>query len=330
MAMKKRLVAGVGVATLWAAPTWAQEARRPAATEPAVFVTRHSGSFGGQRIEYTATAGETIVRAGDGQPTAAIFNVAYTRDGVAEPASRPVTFLYNGGPGSASLWLHMGAFGPRVVAFPDEPADDGAPPYRVQDNPETILDVTDLVFVDPVGTGFSRPLGEKRAKDFFGIGEDARSIASFIATWVEENGRWNSPKYLVGESYGATRTGALTKQLLDRHVGLSGVVLISGILDYQNNRFTPGNVMSHVSFLPSYAATAWYHNRLPTRPDDLEAFLEEVRDFARNEYATALIAGNRLEPAARRDVIARLHAYTGLSNEYLDGSDMRVPAWRFQ
>jgi carboxypeptidase C (cathepsin A) len=237
--------------------------------------------------------------------------------------------LYNGGPGAASLWLHMGAFGPRVIALPSAPTDDGAPPHPVQGNPHTILDVSDLVFVDPVGTGFSRPLGKKTHEDFYGIAPDAQSIAGFIQAWIEQNGRWSSPKYLAGESYGTTRTGAVTKQLLDAHVGLSGVVLISGVLDYQNNRFSHGNIMSYVSFLPTYAATAWYHNMLPDRPDDLETYLDEVRQYARTDYATALISGSRLSPATRRDVIAQLHAYTGLSKDYLDRTNLRILPFRF-
>ncbi|MCH8337033.1 MAG: serine carboxypeptidase, partial [Proteobacteria bacterium] len=170
--------------------------------EPTVFISEHSSRFNGQPIKYTVTAGETYVRDKDGEPKAGIFTFAYTKNDVDEDEVRPVTFLWNGGPGSASLWLHMGSFGPKRVSVPSDASHSGAPPYRVLAAPETILDVTDLVFIDPVGTGFSRALGEHESKEFWGLKEDARSMAEFIRTWVTENGRWNSPRFFLGESYG--------------------------------------------------------------------------------------------------------------------------------
>ena len=303
----------------------------PSPHEPKSFVSEHSGTFGGVRVAYRAVAGETILKDDAGAPRAAIFSVAYLRTGVKDHHRRPVTFLYNGGPGSASLWLHMGAFGPRRVALPDEPEDDGAPPYAIVDNPETILDVSDLVFIDPVDTGFSVPLGDAKAKDFFGVTEDAKSIAAFIHQWLDDNGRWNAPLYILGESYGTLRTGAVLKELAARRhgIGLNGVILLSAVLDYQMSRFRPGNVMSYVSFLPSYAAAAWYHDRLPEKPADLGGFLDEVREFARTDYAAALIAGTRLPAAERARIIERLHRYTGLSTGWLDRANLRINVARF-
>ena len=299
--------------------------------EPRSFVSAHAGSFGGERIAYRAVAGETILRGDDGKPRAAVFSVAYLKTGVKDDHRRPVTFLYNGGPGSASLWLHMGAFGPKRVALPEEPQDEGAPPYQIVDNPETILDVSDLVFIDPVDTGYSVPLGDAKAKDFFGVTEDAKSIADFIHQWLDDNERWNAPIYILGESYGTLRTGAVLKELASRRhgIGLNGVILLSAVLDYQMSRFRPGNVMSYVSFLPSYAATAWYHDKLPEKPADLGAFLDEVRDFARTDYAQALIAGTRLPADERTRILERLHRYTGLSEAWLDRANLRIHVFRF-
>ncbi|GAB4573525.1 MAG: peptidase S10 [Rhodothalassiaceae bacterium] len=309
----------------------AAKASPAAASEAKRFVTRHEGRFNGVKIAYSAEAGETIIRDDTGAPIAAFFSIAYLADNPKGTGPRPVTFLFNGGPGSASLWLHMGAFGPKRVALPSEPDDDGAPPYPVVDNPDTILDISDLVFIDPVGTGWSIPLGEKKAEDFYGVTEDAESIARFIHQWLKDRGRWNTPIYIAGESYGTLRTGALLKALADRRhmIGVNGAILISAVLDYQMSRFPDGNIMSYVSFLPSYAATAWYHDRLPEKPADLKAFLDEVRTFARTDYATALIAGSRLPAEERTRIIDKLHAYTGLSRDWLDGANMRIHVFRY-
>ena len=184
--------------------------------DPKVFTTRHLGTFNGVEVRYTATAGETILENDDGEPEAALFSTAYVMDNVGEPEARPVTFLWNGGPGSSSVWLHMGAFGPRRVDVPSDARDDGGPPYRLIDNPATILDVTDLVFIDPVGTGFSRTLGETDGEEFWGVEQDARSIARFLRQWISAHGRWNSPKFIGGESYGTTRSAAVVRELEGR------------------------------------------------------------------------------------------------------------------
>ena len=223
---------------------------------PMIAVSHRSGNFGGTSVSYTATAKETYLKADDGTPKASIFSTAYVKDG-ADP-NRPVTFLFNGGPGSGSLWLHMGAFGPKRVAIPSDARDDGAPPYRVADNPESLLDVTDIVFIDPVGTGFSRALGKTEAKDYWGVSADAKSVAQFIRIWLRDNGRWNAPKFLGGESYGTTRSAAVVHELEGDYndVALNGVILISTILDFGAQAEVEGNEMVYVVALPSMAATA--------------------------------------------------------------------------
>ncbi len=299
----------------------------PADREPIVSVTRHSGVFGGQRIAYSATAGETFLRAEDGTARAAIFSVAYVRE--PRDPNRPVTFLFNGGPGSGSVWLHMGAFGPRRVAIPSDGTDDGAPPFPIVDNPDSLLDVTDIVFIDPVGTGFSHALGQTPPADFYGVTKDAQSIAQFIRLWLNENGRWNSPKYLGGESYGTTRSAAVLNQLEGAYndVALNGVILISTVLDFGAGADTPGNEMTHILNLPSMAATALYHGK--AQAPSVEAFVEEARRWATGPYAHALLQGSALGAEERAAVRRELARFTGLSEAYLEQADLRVTPSRF-
>ncbi len=299
----------------------------PAVKAPTVSVTRHSGVFGGQRINYTATAGETYLKAEDGTPRAAIFSTSYVKDG--KDPNRPVTFLYNGGPGSGSVWLHMGAFGPKRVAIPSDGTDDGAPPYPIVDNPDSLLDVTDIVFIDPVGTGFSHALGKTDPKEFWGVTKDAESIAQFIRLWLNANGRWNAPKYIGGESYGTTRSAALVNQLEGAYndVSLNGIILISTVLDFGAGADTQGNEMTHILNLPSMAATALYHGK--AQAPSVEAFVEEARQFASGPYASALLKGQKLGADERASVRRELARFTGLSEAYLDQADLRVEPGRF-
>lgn len=298
---------------------------------PTRFVTHHTGTFNGTQLSYTATAGETYLRDDEGEPKAAIFTFAYTKDDAGEDEVRPVTFVWNGGPGSASLWLHMGSFGPKRVVVPSDAGHAGSPPYRMVDAPETILDVTDLVFVDPVGTGFSRALGEHEGKEFWGLREDASSIAEFIRDWVTEHDRWNSPKFLLGESFGTTRAAAVANLLEGRHMlSLNGVVFVSQALDYAGSSpYVRDNLISYVTYVPTMAATAFYHGRVQPRPESLEAFLAEARSFATHELLPALFEGNRLDPAERERVRDRLAWFTGLSSEYVERADLRVDGGRF-
>ncbi len=297
------------------------------AREPNVSVTRHSGIFGGQRVSYTATAGETFLQAEDGTPRAAIFSISYVKE--PRDPSRPITFLFNGGPGSGSLWLHMGAFGPKRVAIPSDARDDGAPPFPLLDNSDSLLDVTDIVFIDPVGTGFSHALGKTEAKEFYGVTKDAESVAQFIRLWLNNNGRWNSPKYLGGESYGTTRSAAVLNQLEGTYndVALNGVILISTVLDFGAGADTPGNEMTHILNLPSMAATALYHGK--AQGSSIGAFVEEARRFATGAYAAALLKGSRLGAEERAAVRRELARFTGLSEAYLEQADLRVAPARF-
>ncbi len=307
-------------------------AEKPAAPayEPRTWVKDLRGTFGGVAVAYRATAGETVLNDKDGKPKAAIFSIAYVKTGTRDPARRPVTFLYNGGPGSASLWLHMGAFGPKRVVVPPDARDDGAPPFSIVDNPHSLLDVTDLVFIDPVGTGFSRALGDHEAKEFYGINEDAAVISEFIRRWLSANGRWNSPRFIGGESYGTTRSAALVNALEGRYndVALNGIILISTILDFSVQANDPGNEMAHVVNLPTMAATAWYHDRIPDKPK-LESFLDEARAFAAGDYILALLKGDRLGAEERARVRARLAYFTGLGEDYLERANLRVSPQRF-
>jgi carboxypeptidase C (cathepsin A) len=305
---------------------------RPAAPipPPTVSVTHHVGTFGGQRIAYTATAGETYLKDKDGTPKAAIFTVSYVKEGPRDP-NRPVAFLYNGGPGSGSVWLQMGAFGPKRVAIPSDARDDGAPPYPLVDNPESLLDAADLVFIDPVGTGFSHALGKTDPKDYWGVTSDAKSVSDFIRLWLSENGRWNAPKFIGGESYGTTRSAALIHELEGSYndVAVNGIILISTIFDFSAEAEAPGNEIQYVVTLPSMATTAWYHNKVPDRPASVAAFAAEARAFAAGDYLRALMKGNALEGAERADIRRRLSRYTGLSEAYLDQADLRVTPSRF-
>jgi carboxypeptidase C (cathepsin A) len=296
---------------------------------PQVVVTHHSGTFGGQKINYTATAGEIYLKAEDGTPRAAINYYSYVKE--PRDPSRPVTFLFNGGPGSGSVWLHMGAFGPKRVAIPSNGTDDGAPPYPLVDNPDSLLDVTDIVFIDPVGTGFSHALGKTDPKEFWGVTKDAKSINQVIRLWLNDNGRWNSPKFLGGESYGTTRSAAVAHQLEGSYndVSLNGIILISTILDFGAQAEVEGNDMAYVIALPSMAAVAWYHDKVPNKPATVGEFVAEAKAFASGEYITALMKGQALTGPERDAIRAKVARYTGLSEQYVERTDLRVSPGRF-
>ena len=292
-------------------------------------VTDHTIRLGGQIIPYKATAGLTLLKNDAGEPTGLMYSVAYTRSDVKDPSRRPISFFYNGGPGSASLWLHMGAFGPRRPVTTDGVFTPPAPNELV-DNTESLLDKTDMVFIDAMNTGFSRPVGKGQPKDFTGIDEDAQAFAQFILTYVTRNDRWNSPKFLMGESYGTFRSAVLGNLLQSRHsMHLNGIVLISSVLDLSTLNFTPGDDRSYILYLPSYAAVAWYHKALPDRPAELAPFLDRARTFAAGEYAAALFKGAKLTEAEKTAVARKMAAFTGLSPDYLVKSDLRVSLMHF-
>ncbi|MFZ0735871.1 MAG: hypothetical protein WCA98_13920 [Candidatus Acidiferrales bacterium] len=292
-------------------------------------VTDHTIKIGGQTIPYKATASTTLLKNEQDEPTALIFSIAYTRSDVKDSSQRPIAFLYNGGPGSSSIWLHMGAFGPRRVVTAN--AEPTAPaPYSVTDNANCLLDKTDLVFIDPVGTGFSHAVGKSKDKDFWGIEEDVKSLARFITTYVNRNNRWNSSKFLIGESYGTFRSAALGNYLQSHdNMDLNGIVLMSSVLDLGTISFNPGDDMTYVYYLPSYAATAWYHKALSNPPDDLNAFLGEARKFAASDYAAALMKGSNLSAAEEAEVAKKLSQFTGLSEDYLVKANLRVKLPQF-
>lgn len=298
--------------------------------EPLSFEKDLTGCFNGTEIAYRAVAGETYLHDENRKPVASFFTVSYIRSDEKGASARPVIFLFNGGPGASSQWLHMGAFGPTRVVMPREPENAGGPPYVTEHNASSLLDVADLVFVDPIGTGFSRALSGDPQR-YWGLLEDSRSVADFIRAWLTEQGRWNSPKYLVGESYGTTRACLVAEALSDLCIALNGVVLLAAVLDYQNSRPRPGDggIMSYASFLPSYAATAWYHDKINRKGITLQSFLDEVRNFARTEYAQALIANERLAESEWRRMVSAVAAYTGLKESYVKQSKLRIPVSRF-
>ncbi|WP_199504342.1 S10 family peptidase [Qipengyuania sp. YIM B01966] len=321
-------------APLTATPALAQAAAAPTPTaatvapyQPNRASRTFTGTFGGRTMRYSATVEEQVLRAENGTPRAAIVTTAY----VAEPRDpgRPVTFLFNGGPGSGSVWLQMGAFGPKRVAIPSDARDDGAPPYRILDNPDSILDVTDLVFIDPVGTGFSHTIGEVKGEEFWGITKDARSVAQAIRQWISANGRWNSPKYLGGESYGTTRSAAVVNQLEGafNDVSLNGVILISTILDFAAGADTEGNELSYITNLPTMAATALYHGKASA--PSTQAFVDEARAFAIGPYAAFLLKGQNASAEEHAAIRRDLARFTGLPETYLDQANLRVTPGRF-
>ncbi|MGE5232774.1 MAG: S10 family peptidase [Acidobacteriota bacterium] len=307
----------------------AAEAKAPPA--PQKFVTEHRLQSGSTDLSYTATAEDVYLHDPEGKPTATFFTLSYAKKGVARPEDRPITFVYNGGPGSGSVWLHLGLVGPQRIDIPSDAQDPGAPPYRLKDNPWTILRATDLVFVDPVGTGYSHALGEKKDKDFWGYDEDADSVAEFIRTFITTHNRWNSPKFLLGESYGGIRSALLVERLQQRlAIGLNGVMLISPALNLATLPFAVnGNDLTYATHLPALAATAYYHKKLPDAWPSQRALLDEVEAYAGGEYLQALFKGDTLTSAERDQVAERLHRYTGLSKTYILHSNLRIYAQRF-
>jgi carboxypeptidase C (cathepsin A) len=305
----------------------AKEEKKP---EEKVVQTKHSIKIGGQEIRYTATAGTILLKLEDGTPKASVFYVAYIKDDVSDTAKRPVTFTFNGGPGSASIWLHLGAFGPRRV----EMGDAGAllpPPYKLVDNEYSLLDVTDLVFIDPVSTGYSRAVPGEPPRQFHGVEEDIQSVGDFIRLYATRNKRWTSPKFLAGESYGTTRAAGLSGYLQQRYgMYLNGIILISSILNFQTAEFDTGNDRPYILYLPTYTAIAWYHKKLPSDlQGDLQKAIAESKVFAVGAYADALMSGDALPAAKRTEVAQKLSRLTGISADYIDRADLRIELQRF-
>jgi carboxypeptidase C (cathepsin A) len=292
-------------------------------------VSEHSIRVGSTTIPYKASAGTTLLKNDAGEPIGLMYSVAYTRTDTRDLSARPVAFLYNGGPGSSTMWLHMGSFGPKRIHTVNGEFTPPAP-YRIVDNAETLLDKTDLVFVDAMGTGFSRVAGKGTDRDFYGVDEDAGAFARFVIEYVTRNERWNSPKFLIGESYGTFRSAVLGNLLQSRYaMHLNGIVLISSVLDLSSLTFGPGDDRPYIYYLPSYAAVAWYHKALKQRPANLEAFLDEARKFAAGEYATALFKGAHLTAPEKAAVARRVSYFTGLSEDFLLRANLRPTLGQF-
>lgn len=335
----------------------AQAAQEPTSESPRFLhddhqVTQGSMAIGGRTIAYQAEAGVLVVHLKDPldddppppkdersgppppqPPEAAMSYVAYFR-GDKEDTRRPITFLFNGGPGSSTVWLHMGAFGPKRVVTADD-SHSAAAPYRVIDNEYSLLDVSDLVFVDAPGTGFGHLRGGNKEKAFYGVDQDAHAFANFIVEFLSRHKRWNSPKYLFGESYGTTRAAVLSS-LLENEMALdlNGIILLSQILNFDDSadapQYNPGVDLPYVVALPTYAATAWYHHKLPNQPDALEPLLREVENFALTDYAQALAAGSMLSAERKSAIAAKLHQYTGLPSDYIERANLRVNGGEFE
>jgi len=315
-----------GASAETAKPAAPEAGREP---EPKSSRTQHQVRIGGQVIRYTATVGWLIMKDDAGRPVARFGYTAYTRDGVADLARRPVTFAFNGGPGSSSIWLHMGILGPRRVVVND-PGYAPPPPAQRVDNEFSVLDVTDVVMIDPVGTGFSKPLGDAKGADFWGVDQDIKSVGAFIKRYVTENGRWASPKYLLGESYGGMRSAGLADHLQSNHgMNLNGVVLVSPFLNAASGVDGIELDLPHALYFPTLAATAWYHGLVKDKPASIAAFMNDVERFVYAEYLPALTQGYVIAPEEKRAVATKLAAYTGTSVDYWEKADLRVSHTQF-
>jgi carboxypeptidase C (cathepsin A) len=334
----KRLIAAalmVCATTLFAAEEKKDAPKEPAkeSKEPSkdnVSTTQHSVKIGSDTINYTARAGTIVMKDEDGNAKASIFFVAYTRDGV-DPAKRPVTFAFNGGPGSSSVWLHLGCLGPKRVVYGDDEGHAAPPPSRLVDNEDSILDVTDLVFIDPITTGYSRAIPVKEDTKYHGFEGDIDSVGDFIRLWMTRYNRWGSPKFLAGESYGTTRAAGLSGWLQDHGIFPNGIILISSILNFETARFETGNDLPYELFLPTYSAIAWYHHKLPAdlQSKPIADVTAEVEQFAVGPYAAALMRGDALPEAERNDITQKVARYTGLRPEYVAQSNNRIRIDRF-
>jgi carboxypeptidase C (cathepsin A) len=312
-----------------AKPAEAKPAEKTPEKEEAPVVTHHEIRVAGKTLKYTATTGMMPLRDAKGEAEAHLFFVAYTLDGVSDSAHRPLMFSFNGGPGSASVWLHLGALGPKRVVMETD-GQMPAPPFHLVDNEYTWLDQTDLVFIDPVGTGYSRAAKPELNKKFWSLGGDIQSVGEFIRMYLTRYERWTSPLFLVGESYGTTRAAGLAGYLVERGIAFNGIILVSSILNFETIDFAKGNDLPYVLFLPSYTATAWYHHKLaPDLEADLGRTLREVESWAQTGYAEALAKGDRLPAAERQAAIEKLARYTGLDPRYIDKSDLRVQIFPF-
>ena len=302
--------------------------------KPKEVTTEGSVTVEGQNINYQAVAGTIILKDSKDEPTCSMFYAAYFKKGVSDKTQRPVTFLYNGGPGSSTIWLHMGAFGPKRVYSSDDKFPPPAP-YKLVNNEYSLLDASDLVFIDAPATGFSRVVGKGKGEDFFGIDQDAQAFAQFISSFITKFDRWNSPKYLFGESYGTTRSAVLAN-ILERqeNISLNGVILLSEILNFNTSpdgpESNPGVDLGYILSLPTMAATAWYHHKLPGQSKELEPFLKEAEHFAMTDYSSALSEGSTLDENRKKQIAEKLHEYIGLPADYILKANLRITGGEFE
>lgn len=296
-----------------------------------IVTTKHSIVIDGKTVAYEAMAGKLPIKDDAQKSKAEMFFIAYTRSEVKEIGQRPVTFCFNGGPGSSSVWLHLGMLGPKRIRFPDDATPLRAP-YSLEENSLSLLDVTDLVFIDPVSTGYSRPADGEEKSQFHGYEEDLRSVGQFIHDWTTKYQRWLSPKFVLGESYGGVRAAGLSGYLQDRYyMELNGAIIVSGVINFQTLRFGGSNDLPYITFLPTYAATAWYHKVLPAdlQSQSLEAVVKQAEEFANGRYAAALLKGTSLPADEFRAVAELLSRYTGLTNSFVIKSKLRIDQDRF-
>lgn len=308
---------------------FAEEKKEKPKSPPKEPVSRDASvTIDGKEIEYTATTSEIALRDAKGEETARVFHVSYTKKGVRDYSKRPVVFAFNGGPGSSAIWLHLGALGPRIIPTSEDGTTALTPPIKAQENPFSILDVADLVFIDPVSTGLSRSTDKDKAKDFHGVKEDLDSMADFLRLWVTNNKRWSSPKYILGESYGALRAAGLSDKVQQRYgMQLNGVILLSGLLDYRTLSPSQGNDLAYISFLPSLTATAHFHGKLS---GDRDALVKAATEWAEGPYRMALHKGHTLDPKKKQQIAEKLSSFTSLPTEWIVTNHLRISPSKFR
>ena len=293
-----------------------------AAKPPEPVVREATVEIAGKKIPYRVTTGKLQLMQQDGKPRASIFHVSYERTDVQDPSTRPVMFAFNGGPGSSAVWLHLGVLGPKIIQIPGDGTLAPTPPALVTDNPHSILDVCDLVFVDPVSTGYSRPESDVKPGDFHGLDEDIESTGDFVRRWISEHDRWASPKFLLGESYGGIRVAGLSQHLQSRYgMSLNGVVLLSALLDFATIQPAPGNDLSHLVFLPAFTATAHFHGKIQ---GDRDEWVRRSTDFAFGKYAAALLKGSSLPAEQKAETAAELEKLSGISADQWMARNLRI------
>ena len=321
--MKKTLTLIFCISIFFSVFSQKEPKEKPKIPEAKVFTSRQSLRIGNSQINLSAKAGTMLLGNEENKPIALFGFTSYTKDGVSNTSQRPIVFAFNGGPGSSSFWLHMGVLGPKRIVIND-PDYTPAAPYTLVKNEYSILDVADLVMIDPVGTGLSVPVGDAKFEDFWGVDQDIKSISQFIRQFLIENDRLNSPKYLLGESYGTFRNAGIMAFMQDAGIAMNGVIMVSAVFDLRQLLFPPGDDLPYIVHFPTYAATAWYHNRVPNKSGSLEGFLNTVRNFTRDQYAPALYLGDQISLDSKRNIANKLANYTGLSSDFWLKANLRV------